>query len=324
MKHTTPVLARIDAIDTTDERYRITRSTDLDLLSRSVDRVGLLNPPILEPGEAGYRIVTGFGRVGACRRLGWKEIEARVLDPAIPAIQCLMIAIADNGFTRPLNVMEQAAAVVKLSAFCPDAHQLSELVAPLGLSANPQLIRKYKTVCCLPEAVQHQIAADTIALPVALEFESLDSASAVGLGRLFDLLRPTLSQQRELLDHMRDIAAIEEKTINDLIEEPGIIEIVRHDRHDRKQKIAMLRDTIRGRRFPALSRAEKNFNLNRQALDLPDGLALLAPKNFESPDYSLVVAFRTASDLQTKAEQVQELSHKAELQSILNRDIENS
>ncbi len=324
MKTSTPVLTRIDQIDTTDDRYRITRSTDLDLLSKSVDRVGLLNFPILEQTGTGYRIVTGFGRIRACRRLGWEKIETRVLPPASSAMECLMISITDNAFTRPLNVMEEAVAIVKLSAFCFEDHLLNEIAASLGLSVNPQLIRKYRKVCGLPEAVQHQVAADTIALTVALELETVDTASASAIARLFEMLRPTLNQQLELLDNMRDIAANEEKLLADLLDEAPIKDIVYRERLDRKQKIAMLRDTIRDRRYPALSRAEKDFHLHRQALNLPDGLTLLAPKNFESPDYSMIVAFRSTSDLTEKARQLQTLSCHPELHSILNRDIENS
>lgn len=324
MKYLTQAQIRIDQIDTADDRYRITRSTDLDLLSKSVDRVGLLNPPILEQTGTEYRIVTGFGRVGAYRRIGWEKIESRILDPAISELECLMISISDNAFTRPLNVMEEAVAVVKLSAFSPDDRVLSEMASILGLSVNPQLIQKYRKICGLPEVVQSQVAADTIALAVALEFENIDTTSAAAIARLFEMLRPTLNQQRELLDNMQDIAANEEKSISELIGEQSISNIIFNDRLDRKQKTAMLRDTIRSRRYPALSRAENEFQLHRQALNLSDGLTLLAPKNFESPEYNMMVAFRTTNDLLKKAEQLQALSHHPELQSILNRDIENS
>jgi ParB family chromosome partitioning protein len=60
-----------------DERHRIRKDAgDLTSLIASIQKVGLLNPIVVTED---YRLVAGFRRLSACRKLGWNEIEANVV-----------------------------------------------------------------------------------------------------------------------------------------------------------------------------------------------------------------------------------------------------
>ena len=51
---------------------------DLDALKKSLEKHGLIHPILINSkGE----LIAGFRRLTAAKELGWKEIEARVLDP---------------------------------------------------------------------------------------------------------------------------------------------------------------------------------------------------------------------------------------------------
>lgn len=67
---------KIVDIDTTG-RFRKDLG-DLDGLSNSIAKHGLLHPPVVT--TAG-KLVCGFRRLDAAWKLGWKEIEVRVIDP---------------------------------------------------------------------------------------------------------------------------------------------------------------------------------------------------------------------------------------------------
>jgi ParB family chromosome partitioning protein len=60
-----------------DEEHRIRKEAgDLTSLVASIRQVGLLNPIVVTED---YRLVAGFRRLSACRKLGWAEIEANVV-----------------------------------------------------------------------------------------------------------------------------------------------------------------------------------------------------------------------------------------------------
>ncbi|KXA95555.1 hypothetical protein AKJ65_01540 [candidate division MSBL1 archaeon SCGC-AAA259E19] len=54
---------------------------DIEGLARSIEDIGLLNPiTVWRGGDGTYNLVAGERRLEACKRLGWEEIEAIVLE----------------------------------------------------------------------------------------------------------------------------------------------------------------------------------------------------------------------------------------------------
>jgi hypothetical protein len=56
---------------------------NIDVLTESIRRHGLANPPtVVETGTGFYRIVAGRRRIAAVLSLGWKEITVKILSGA--------------------------------------------------------------------------------------------------------------------------------------------------------------------------------------------------------------------------------------------------
>ena len=66
---------------------------------------------------------------------------------------------------------------------------------------------------------------------------------------------------------------------------------------NRNQKTQQLRITLKQRRFPALTQAEKTFEKQLKALKLNNDTRLIPPKYFEGLTYSLVLNFKNMSEL---------------------------
>jgi ParB family chromosome partitioning protein len=50
---------------------------DLSALAESMEHIGLLNPIVIDTNNY---LIAGYRRLTAARKLGWREIEARVVD----------------------------------------------------------------------------------------------------------------------------------------------------------------------------------------------------------------------------------------------------
>jgi hypothetical protein len=314
---------RIDNIDNGDERYRISNAFGVDALQRSIESIGLINPPVLEPTARGYRIVCGFKRVIACLSLGLKEIECRVIKGDPGEVDCLKIAIADNAMARGLNILEEARAVVKLWRVCEPEENLPRLAEPLGIFINMALVDKYRQLFELPVRVQALVGEGVISLKPALELGRMDGKSAVAMADLFDLLRPTFGQQRELISSVRAISAVMDADVSELLEMAPISGILSDDDLDRKQKIRMVRCEIRRLRFPHMTRYETFFKDNLKALGLEEGLALIPPSDFESPVYQFMIDFESIEELQRKTDHIQKAAQSKALKNIMKRELED-
>ena len=76
---------------------------DLSSLKESIEKVGLLNPIIVNEDD---ELVSGFRRLEACRQLGWTEIEANIIDTLADDVKELDIEYHENLGRMDLTISE--------------------------------------------------------------------------------------------------------------------------------------------------------------------------------------------------------------------------
>lgn len=300
---------RLSAVDMNDDTYRITTDPCDASLTDSVKMLGLMSPPLVIPiqpearaeGESSpcFRIVSGFRRIAAVQNLGWDETEARVLAPDTVSAVCVKFAIGENSLQRPLNLIETSRSLCLL-ATVSDAEELPRIAKSLSLPDNLPLIRKIMPLCRLPGPLQNGILSGTLSMPMALELSSPEPReAATDLALMFETLRLSLNKQREVLTLIREIAAREDLSIPDVLNDPNLQEILRDDDRDRNQKARSVRTLLRQRRFPAITRAESVFEKHAGTLYLGDHMKLIPPAGFESSVYTLRMDFSNPDELRS-------------------------
>jgi ParB-like chromosome segregation protein Spo0J len=131
-------------IDFEDPAFRITTRNDIDDLLGSIQKIGLLQPPVLMANSAGYTIVCGFRRIAACRKLGWTRIAAGILKKTVDRFKTAQLSIADNAFQRSLNLVETSRALKLLDDFGPgQRHWVCRLAGP-----QPLKLKKFAGCRC--------------------------------------------------------------------------------------------------------------------------------------------------------------------------------
>ncbi len=112
-------MSTIDTVSSQDMRYifrvhgdnpynDMIRETYIDELSRSIERNGLLHPLVLLQKKDGrYKILCGFRRYQAIRRLGWEWVEAKAFNEEdFTTEDFFNISLAENTKRRNLNPIE--------------------------------------------------------------------------------------------------------------------------------------------------------------------------------------------------------------------------
>jgi len=284
-------------IDTKDLTFRITTRADIEDLLGSIQKTGLIQPPVLIENPGGYAIVCGFRRIAACRKLGWTRITARILEKSVDGFKTAQLSIADNALQRSLNLVETSRALKLLDDFGPDKQQRREAAEALGLPISGSLASAVKEICGLPLPVQEGILTDTINLSMALELGGLEPLTAEGLVRLFNQLKVGLNKQRELLLLLKEISQREQITILQLISEKPLQEVLKTVEMDRAVKRQKVRSYLRQRRFPAITKAETEYRKWVKQLKLGNNINLIPPKDFEGNTFSMTLRFKNRQDL---------------------------
>ncbi len=70
---------------------------DLASLENSIRKVGLLNSVVIDEDN---RLIAGYRRLSACRNLGWKEIEANVIEFGSDELKMLDAEVDENLFRK--------------------------------------------------------------------------------------------------------------------------------------------------------------------------------------------------------------------------------
>ncbi len=315
----------LSTIDLDDDLYRISGASGIDAIAESIRNIGLVNFPILQEKTPGiYRIVCGFKRIFACRRLSVPSTRCRVIDGPCSHIDCLKLSITDNAMASRPGIIEEARAVTKLRSLCLPEEDLPSIARTLGMSVNMALVEKYEVLCRLPENLRQLLEDDIISMKIAIDLSGLDHETALAIAGLFVSLRPTASHQKELIAGLRAISAMRDIPVSHLLDTPLLAGITTNDNLDRKQKIQWLRAEIRRMRYPHMTRFESSFYRNLKKMRLPDGVTLHAPRDFESPVHTFAIDFKDTAELRRKAALLKELCESKELTSILKREIEDT
>ncbi|RTZ96756.1 MAG: hypothetical protein DSY90_09515 [Deltaproteobacteria bacterium] len=310
----------LDTIDIKDHTFRISSFADpvwIKALADSIDRLGLLQPPLIDESGSHRQIVSGFRRVAACDQLGRREIACRLLTPDAPRPWVAQQAVAENAWQRPLNLMEKARAVALLEKMRGESDRMTVLAALAGQVENQKMIDKLTRLSRLPLSIQRAVENDLLGLAMALALGDLASEDAGQILDLFQTFRFGLNRQRELMELIQEIAKRESISIGQVLKSDVITSILNRPGQDRPARGGALRRYLKQRRYPALSQAETAFKQLESELGLGPRIRLVPPPYFEGNTYQLIFAFDTLDELTRHQQHLEKMRQHPRLQRIL-------
>jgi len=315
---------RISQIDQNDVACRISTPKSTNSLVESIRQIGVIHPPILMPLEnSEFFIVAGFQRVAACSQLGWQDIQAHILSNDTEPLRILGLAIADNAQHRRLDLIECAIAVEKLQNFFSNDTEMIAFAKSLGLPLSQELIPRLLRLNSLTSSIKDRIACHVIPLTIALELEKLNPSDAEAMSIFFDELRPSLSQQKEILLLVREIARVADESIFEVLKRPSVMKIRLDADLERPHKLKQIRSCLKKLRYPTIQKFENAFHRSLKSLDLPSEIFFSAPPNFEGNRFSITLSFCTQAEFIARLETLQRLADNHNFLSIVNKRFED-
>ena len=310
----------ISEIDTKDDTCRLSLRTDPAGLVAAIQAVGLINPPVLRHKDnRTYRIVCGFRRVEACKSLGWPEINGRILVGDLSDHDLLKLAILDNRSHRPLNIVEQARAIQKLSAHIPVKNRLEVLASLLGFPPNGKVYQKISALGRLPEVVLAGLLNETISFEAGADLSCLSQEEALAFFDVLKGLKLSQNKQREIIRLVREIAAREDLQALHVLQGEGIRTIVDSPEFNRNEKGSMFRAYLKRRRFPTLVKAEERFLRDLKALKLNEDVHITPPPYFEGGSYTLRMTFKNLEAFNKVRQPLNAMANNPALKRLLER-----
>jgi len=151
------------------------RQDELDALTESVRRNGVLTPILVRPTTGGYELIAGERRWRAAKAAGLATIPALVRD--VSSEEALAFAIIENEQRYNLSAIESAYAYQRLmDEFGYGQQQVAEVVGVSRAQVSNVLRLRQ-----LPQAVQQMIERRELSMGQARPLVGLPDAQAVAL-----------------------------------------------------------------------------------------------------------------------------------------------
>ena len=269
-------------------------------------------------GDERLCVVSGFRRIAACRFLGWDRIPVRHVPTTFDTWQCALWAAGENAGQRTLNPVETGRIYRLLRHNAPTDAQLRRALRAMGLPDNLKAERRFAALCELPESVQMAVAWGTVAMSTADVLSGQDTETAEALSSLIQELRLGVNKQREVVELVLEIARSERQKPAAILAEPVFSAILKDSQGDRAHRSHRLRDELRHRRFPNLTRAEAQFEVLRRRIPLAADAELFPPPGFEGRAYRLSLSFSSREDLCRHRQMLDALLEHGDLEPILS------
>ncbi|MDY6990912.1 MAG: hypothetical protein SWQ30_22960, partial [Thermodesulfobacteriota bacterium] len=236
---------------------------------------------------------------------------------SLSKLELLKLAILDNRSHRPLNVVEQARGVQKLSPHIPVKDRLDVVAPLLGFPPNRKVYSKISALGRLPEVVLAGLLRGTLSLEAGADLSRLPPEEATAFFQVLEGLKLSQNKQREIIRLAQEIAIREDLGSAQVLQSTDLRAILDSHELNRNEKGAMLRAYLKRRRFPALVKAEEKVLKELKALKLNEYVRITPPPYFEGDSYTLSMTFKNLEGFHQRRETLNALGKNPALKRLL-------
>lgn len=296
----------LENIDFGDQRFRISEELDCSRLEESLRQVGQLQPVHLRERDGSLdTIISGFRRLRALQKLGRSRVLARIWqEPGLDNLQAFQMGLWENLSHRDLNALEKARALVNLRQFCDVPHDtVVEVYLPLlGLEPHKNVLRTYLLLHELSPALRKMFLECRITLASAgrlagtpREFQERFASILLGVNW-------SSSLQREVLDLVEELSAINNCSLLDVLNGPEIVGVLADTPLSPFQRGERIRGILFRHRNPKLAQAHERFIDQQKRLGLPGSIRIIPDPYFENSRVKIEFEVSTGDEFRRVAE----------------------
>jgi ParB-like chromosome segregation protein Spo0J len=244
---------RLEDIQEAPFTQLISWGREYNWLKESIDRVGLICPPVVnQPEEGKLSLICGRARIEALRALGISRTPV-ILRSGLSERESFQIALEDNLHTRGYNETEKAGAVYYIMKILNQSRQeTSMLLKLLSVPLNPRAISRYLKLHAADEHVKWMLVRGDISFNTFVMISGLDSKDAGALLGVIESLELGPNYQRELITLCEDLAAQQDCTISDILSREEFELLIRNRNLSVPDRVKHLFKDLRDMRFPTL------------------------------------------------------------------------
>ncbi|NOY53906.1 MAG: ParB N-terminal domain-containing protein [Deltaproteobacteria bacterium] len=308
----------LDRIDGSDKRFAFAFPENVEELLPSVKASGVLVPLFLQDlGTGLFRIVCGHRRVAAAKRVGIRQVPARVVGVEVGDLDLYLAGIRENLAVRPVNNIERGRCLHRLvSDFGVDRATRNEVMNQLGISPCDRLYKQYAGLVRLTGKLQNYVVLHNIPVRVCTRIAAWPETGQRSLEGMLQRVTFGGNALRKLVDFLEEIALREKTTPGKILERPEI-SLLRENRDLTSTQIReRVEEVLREFRFPELT--EQCATLNSLLKKVcPREVQLFLPSFLEGEKVEVHFRFGSVDELRERTASLNGIADREETGKIL-------
>src|SRR3989339_120087 len=310
----------IEDINLNDHRFVFSYPLSYQRLYNSIKEIGLISPVLLRGEGSPYQVIDGLQRILACQKARVPSIEALIYpEDSLDELGGFHLAIHLNIHNRSLNPIEKAIILYKLlNQFQIDPEKIIQHYMPLlELPPARKVFKNFLLLNSMEEELKLAIAKGEFAVELDWEISKFSPSERQVLFRLGRDLKLGINKMREIIRYLEEISLRDGTPLVSLLTAEEVQRVLAQERMTIPQKGEKLRQIVKEKRYPQLSKLEKTFSEGLKKLRLPPDLKLTPPPFFEGDKLTLKAQFNSPEALKDLALTLLEAAEKETLQRLL-------
>lgn len=298
----------LDDISLEDERFRISYFFNPEKLVLSLEKVGLINPPLVTVRNNHYILVTGWKRILGCLKASFASIPVFIVEEK-DELKTFLIAFYENMATREYDLLEKAEIVKRLKYFGEREEVIAKHYLPLlGIPRTLHHIDLFLTFSQFEKKLKEFIDEKNLSFA---SVEKLAEFSASERKLLLPLLQPLgQNKQKEILEDLREISIKNSIPAGKVLESEEIQEILKSESLSPLQRAEKIRQLLKRKRYPHLYSWKDAFDASLSKVQWPKEIAIRTSPFFEDEAISVNFDFKNEKEFKSLVKKLQEAATK--------------
>jgi ParB-like chromosome segregation protein Spo0J len=277
-------------IDLLDRTYYIPCFADLEPLVKSIERVGILNPPLLQEQPDGRMVpVLGQRRLQAALQLDMSRTEVKIVSDRVSEAEGFILALWDNLGHRTFDTACTAVVVKRLLDLIPRDAVADDFLPLLGVPARGPRLERLRAIGGLDDSALQALSAGRIQEKTAVILSALSSTERATLLELTQALGMNANIRAEVIGHLYDLSVLHGRPIMEFLHEKEALSVVRDEDISVPHRAERFRRLIRSWKFPESVNSEQEFEHWVRGLPKSDRIVVRPAQGFESPQCTIEI-----------------------------------
>jgi len=272
-----------------DITFYIPNYSDPFPLRKSIERVGILNRPVVQHLSNGIIPVLGRRRLQAAVAVGIREVDVLVVSSEMPATDGFLLAFMDNAANRIFDSAFNAVVVKRLLDLFPVDLVAREFLPILGVPLRGPRLERLRLLGNLEHHTLKWLADGRIVEKTAVLMAQLDPPNRALLLDVLDRLGMNANKNAEVVENLFDLSVYHAKPPADLLLDATVQELLIDNAVPTPEQAGRFRDLVRSWKFPELVDKERAFREWHANLPVSQNTKVRPAQSFETEECTVEI-----------------------------------